>query len=215
MKRAVCLLAVILTLAGTAAEAQYGYGYGRFGPRPRRDRQPEEYFKPVLHVNLGYGFPNLDKYLLPDFYQTDRGSSSQTGPFVGSIDYQFNRRMSIGVLVTHGTVSAPYYDYNNGSNTPDFTGKLNNTSVMLDLVRYIPAGTVVTPYLRTAIGVNIWQQNYTSGSGQQVTDGVDLPALAYQLSFGATFHLSKQAGLFVEAGYGKYILNGGLAFSFK
>ncbi|HSC40466.1 MAG TPA: hypothetical protein VLD19_21435, partial [Chitinophagaceae bacterium] len=135
--------------------------------------------------------------------------------FIGSIDYQFNRRMSIGVLVTHGTVSAPYYDYNNGSNTPDFTGKLNNTSVMLDLVRYIPAGPVVTPYLRTAIGVNIWQQNYTSGSGQQVTDGVDLPALAYQLSFGAKFHLSKQAGLFVEAGYGKYILNGGLAFSFK
>jgi len=48
-----------------------------------------------------------------------------------------------------------------------------------------------------------------------VADNVDLPALAYQVSFGAKFHLSKEAGLFLEAGYGKYILNGGLALSFK
>jgi len=215
MKRAVCVVTVLLILAGTAAEAQYGYG--RFGPRPRRYRQqpPEEYYKPTLQVQLGYGFPNLDKYEFPDFYHADRGNATQTGPFMGAIDYQFNRRMSIGVLVTHGTVKAPYYDYSNSSNTPDFTGRLNNTSVMLDLVRYIPAGPAITPYFRTAIGVNIWQQDYKDASGSEVADNVDLPALAYQVSFGAKFHLSKEAGLFLEAGYGKYILNGGLALSFK
>jgi hypothetical protein len=213
MKRVVCLLAVIIFLAGTAAEAQYGYGY-RYR-RPQRQRPPEEYFKPVWHVNLGYGFPNLDRYELPGFYGTDIGSITQTGPYIGSVDYQFNRRMSVGVLVTHGTVSAPYYDYNNNTNTPDFTGKLNNTAIMLDLVRYFPSGPVVTPYFRTAIGVNIWQQSYTDGSGNSVADDGDLSALAYQISFGAKFHLSQQAGVFVEAGYGKYILNAGLAFSFK
>lgn len=211
MKRAVCFLTVIVFLAGTAAEAQYR----RFGPRPRRYRQQEAYFKPELHVNLGYGFPNLDKYELPDFYHADRGTATLAGPFTGSVDYQFNRRMSIGVMVTHGTVKAPYYDYSNPTNTPDFTGRLNNTSVMLDLVRYIPAGPAVTPYFRTAIGVNIWDQRYKDASGSQVADGGDLPSLAYQVSFGAKFHLTKQAGLFVEAGYGKYILNGGLAFTFK
>jgi hypothetical protein len=123
--------------------------------------------------------------------------------------------MSIGVMVTHGTVKAPYYDYSNPGNTPDFMGRLNNTSVMLDLVRYIPAGPAVTPYFRTAIGVNIWDQAYKDASGSQVADGGDFPSLAYQVSFGAKFHLTKQAGLFVEAGYGKYILNGGLAFTFK
>ena len=211
MKRAVCLLTVILFLAGSAAEAQYR----RFGPRPRRYRQQEEYFKPVLHVNLGYGFPNLDKYALPDFYHADRGNATLTGPFTGTIDYQFTRSMSIGVMVTHGVVKAPYYDYSNPGNTPDFTGRLNNTSVMLDLVRYLPAGPNVTPYFRTAIGANIWQQEYKDASGYPVADGGDLPALAYQLSLGVQFHVSKQAGLFVEAGYGKYILNGGLALSFK
>ena len=214
MKRAVCLCTLILILAGTAAEAQYGYG--RFGPRPRRPReQREEYFKPVVNVDLGYGFPNLDKYDLPDFYHADRGTASYTGPFVGAVDYQFSRRMGIGVLVTHGTVSAPYYDYSNPTNTPDFKGHLNNTAVMLDLVRYLPAGPSVTPYFRTAIGVNIWQQDYKDASGNPVAEGGDLPSLAYQIGLGVQFHLSKQAGLFVEAGYGKYILNGGLALSFK
>jgi len=212
MKRVVCLSTLILLLAGTAAEAQYG----RFGPRPRRYRQqPEEYFKPVLLVSLGYGFPNLDKYELPDFYRADRGTATQTGPFNASIDYQFSRRMSIGVLVTHGTVNAPYYDYSNPGYTPDFTGHLNNTSVMLNLVRYIPTGAAVTPYFRTAIGVNIWQQDYKDAAGNQVADGGELPALAYQVGLGAKFPLTKQAGVFIEAGYGKYILNGGLAFSFK
>jgi len=116
-----------------------------------------------VHVNLGFGFPNLDKYELPDFYHFDQGSASQTGPFMGSVDYQFNRRMSVGVLITHGMVSTPYYNWNNGTNTPDFTGRLNNTAVMLDLVRYLPSGPAVTPYFRTAIGVNIWQQDYTDG----------------------------------------------------
>ena len=93
MKRVVCLSTFIFLLAATAAEAQYG----RFGPRPRRYRQErEEYFKPVLLVSLGYGFPNLDKYELPDFYHADRGTATQTGPFTGSVDYQFSRRMSIG-----------------------------------------------------------------------------------------------------------------------
>ncbi len=215
MKRAVCLLAVITLVTCTVADAQYGgYGVRRYGPRPRR-HEPEEYFQPVVHVNLGYGFPNLDRYELAGFYNTDMGSISQTGPFMGSVDYQFNRRMSIGVMITHGTVSAPYYDYSNATNTPDFTGHLTNTAVMLDLVRYLPAGPAVTPYFRTAIGVNIWQQDYTDASGNKVADGGDPSALAYQVSFGAKFHLSKQAGLFLEAGYGKYILNGGLAFSFK
>ncbi|MBS1565991.1 MAG: outer membrane beta-barrel protein [Bacteroidetes bacterium] len=212
MKRLVCVLAVFVFLGATAAEAQYY----RFGPRPRRYReQRAEYFQPVVHLNLGYGFPNLDKYVLPDFYHADMGSPSYTGPLTASVDYQFSRRMGIGVLVTHGTVSAPYYDYSNPTNTPDFKGHLNNTAVMLDLVRYIPAGPVVTPYFRTAIGVNIWQQSYTDASGAQVADGGDLPALAYQVSLGANFKLSKQAGLFIEAGYGKYILNGGLALAFK
>ena len=214
MKRAVCLLTVIALVACTAADAQYG-GYHRYGPRRPRRGQQEEYFQPVMHVNLGYGFPNLDRYELAGFYNTDMGSISQTGPFMGSVDYQFNRRMSIGVMITHGTVSAPYYDFSNPSNTPDFTGHLTNTSVMLDLVRYLPAGPAIMPYFRTAIGVNIWQQDYTDVSGNTVADGGEPSTLAYQVSFGAKFHVSKQAGLFLEAGYGKYILNGGLAFSFK
>ena len=216
MKKAFCMAAVITLLASTAVEAQYGgYGYGRMRPRQHRNQQQEAYFKPVWHVNLGYGFPNLDRYEFSGFEGTDMGSVSQNGPFMGSIDYQFSPRMSIGILATHGTVSAPYYDYNNNTNTPDFTGHLNNTSIMLDLVRYLPSGPVVTPYFRTAIGVNIWQQDYTDGSGAQVAQGYDPSALAYQISFGAKFHFSQQAGVFVEAGYGKYIVSGGLALSFK
>jgi hypothetical protein len=123
--------------------------------------------------------------------------------------------MSIGVMVAHGAVSAPYYDYYSPSASPDFTGRLEAWSFMITLVRYIPISATVTPYIRTAIGFNSWQQEYTDLNGNKVAVTVpDLPDLARQFALGVRFRLSQWAGLYVEAGYGKYILNSGLSVKF-
>src|ERR1700760_349257 len=123
-------------------EAQVGvyigprFGYGPVYRRPhyrypRRQNLPP--FQPSVNVSFGYGFPNLDKNELPEFYNLYKGTvTSQTGPITGAVDYRFSRAMSIGVMVTHGTVKAPYYNYNDQS-TPAFTGSLDNWSVMFDL----------------------------------------------------------------------------------
>jgi hypothetical protein len=217
MKKLSWPLIIVALLVCNVADAQFGYGRMRMGGRPgpgqHRFQQNLPAFKPSVNISIGYGFPNIDKYELVDFYGMSKGRASQTGPLMASVDYQFSRFMSIGVIATHGKVSVPYYDY--GSTTPAFTGSLDNWSIMLDLVRYIPAGKVVSPYLRTAVGINAWRQNYIDPSGNKAADPGDPSALAYQASIGARFNLSKSAGLFIEAGYGKYILNGGLALRFK
>lgn len=64
---------------------------------------------------------------MPQFYNLYNGNASQKGPITGSIDYQFSRKMSIGVLVTHGTVTMPYFD-NLTSNTPALIGSLSSWS---------------------------------------------------------------------------------------
>jgi hypothetical protein len=70
------------------------------------------------------------------------------------------------------------------------------------------------PYVRTAIGVNISQQNFNNGSGNQTPYDGSSSSLSYQLSIGSKFFFNKHSGVFIEAGYGKYILQGGLAFRF-
>jgi len=182
--------------------------------RPARQTYQQPYFKPELNFSIGYGYPNLDKNALLDFYQYYRGSTTQQGPIFGSLDYRFNRTTSIGAMVSYGKVSAPYYDYNSASTTqPNFTGRLENWSVLLNLVRYMPASPVVTPYVRTAFGINIWNQNYLDAAGNKVVTALpDPPAFAYQAGIGAKFNFSKHAGAFVEAGYGKYIVSAGLSF---
>ena len=131
------------------------------------------------------------------------------------MDYQFSRNMSIGVMGTYGKVSAPYYTYSNNTNKPDFTGKLENWSVMLNIMTYFPTNNrKVEPYLRTAIGVNSWKQDYINETGEKVYDLANPSDLAYQASLGARFNISKNAGLYIEGGYGKYILNGGLTLKF-
>jgi hypothetical protein len=207
---------------GALAEAQvgvfigprigYGQGY-RHRQRPQQDDLPK--FEPSINLSFGYGFPNLDKDQLPDFYNLYKGSTtSQTGPITGAIDYRFSRNMSIGALVTHGNVSVPYYNYNDPS-APVFKGSLDNWSVMLNFMRYIQTAGKISPYLRTAVGINTWQQKYTDAAGNKVNMDTGEPSqLAYQVGLGADYYLSKNAGLFLEAGYGKYILHGGLTFKF-
>ncbi len=211
------LLLLALSIS-TVTEAQVfiggGWG-GGYRPRPRRppmEDLPE--FKPTLNFSIGYGFPALDKMYLPQYYNSYQGNISQTGPITAALDYQFARSLSIGIIATYNSVSAPYYDYN--TSTPDFTAKLTTWSFMFDLVRYFPVNsTVVSPYIRTAIGINAWTQSYKDPSGNNAAVApVDLPDLAYQVGIGAKFYVAQNAGFFVEAGYGKYILHGGLTFKF-
>jgi hypothetical protein len=231
----ICLLVV----TGIGAEAQvhgriiigprYGYGYRRppvrvYSRPPVRSQQYQQYqqrpqlppFQPSVNISFGYGYPNLDYTHFAQFYNLYKGNATaQTGPFTGAIDYQFSRYMSIGVLGTYGKVSQPYFATDNTSNVPDLTGSYENWSLMLNVVSYFPTRTrAVSPYLRTAIGVNNWKQDYTDAAGAK-TLGIPTPStLAYQASLGAKFNLSPRAGIFLEAGYGKYIVNGGLALKF-
>lgn len=217
MKKYLIALCIGISLFAIQTPAQYmivrpGIGMGYYPHRsyqryPTNENLPP--FKPYVSISLGYGFPNVDKNeLLAPSYNTYQGNISQTGPFVGSIDYHFSRFTSIGFMVTHGTVSAPYYDYS--GNTEVVSDKLDNWSYMINLMNYFPVreSSSVQPYLRTAIGVNSWTE--TTSPASNYTTPTDL---AYQVSFGANFKISPQSAFFVEAGYGKYILHAG--FSFK
>lgn len=209
-------LAVIIVLFFALAQvnAQYGGTYYRQSPyrRPVRRKQVDDGFKPTVNLTLGYGFPNLDKDQLLIFDNAYAGTNSQNGPFMGTLDYQFKRNTSIGIMVTNGSVNRNYYNYSNDAYA--FNGKLNNTAIMLNLVNYLPGTRTVSPYFRTAIGVNIWSDNYAFPNGSKVVQDNGEQDLAYQVSLGMKLNISKNAGFFVEAGYGKYILSGGLAFKF-
>lgn len=233
MKKHIAFLTVLFLTVSVLAEAQYYYHnprprirYGRVYPRPpvvqqriapqqRPAPKTKPVFKPTLDFSIGYGFPNVDKNQLAGFYNSSMGSVSQSGPINAALDYRFSRNMSIGLLGTYGKVSAPYYNYVSDGISPDFTGTLENWSVMLNVMSYFPVqNRNIEPYIRTAIGINNWKQEYMDPEGNKAAVLPDPSLLAYQVALGTKINFSKAAGFFVEAGYGKYILNGGLTFRF-
>ncbi|MBV9962769.1 MAG: hypothetical protein JO072_11015 [Parafilimonas sp.] len=224
MKKQITLVSILLIFMAGAAEAQYygggvymQRGYRRPPPRQRyQQRRPKKPpFQPTVNLSVGYGFPNLDKNYLADFYEAYKGTSpTQTGPVTAALDYQFSRYNSIGVMGTYGKVSLPYYDISSNSGVPDFTGSLENWSIMFNMMSYFPSYQTVSPYIRTAIGINNWKQNYTYPDGSKAAVAENPTTLAYQVSIGTRFNLSPNAGFYIEAGYGKYIVNGGLTFRF-
>jgi hypothetical protein len=215
------LLFALLTLQ-TAAEAQVivtgRNGRGRFYGRTKQQRwhaarKPLTAFKPTVSLSAGYGFPNLDKYELPEFYNYYKGKISQNGPVTAALDYRFSRRASFGLLVTHGRVALPYYDYTNSA-MPAVTGSSSNWSGMLNFMRYLPGSKKIQPYLRTALGINIWAEDFKDAAGNKVNLSSNAGDFAWQAGLGAKFIMGKNAGFFAEAGYGKYIIQGGLSFTF-
>jgi hypothetical protein len=219
-KYVVPFLVVICLAVYIPANAQIGIfvspygGYHHF--QHRRQGPPPPPFEPYTTLSIGYGFPNLDKYELPGIGGLYQGNSTQMlGPLTASVDYRFERPLSIGIMVTHGTVDVPYYD--DYTNAKQFTASLDNWSVMLDLINYFPVDSYnenVVAYTRLAAGVNIWNQSYTDPSGNNA-NVINVPSdFAYQVSLGAKFKLGNDASFFAEAGWGKYILQGGLSFKF-
>jgi len=211
------LLGIVLITCFCEGYAQYGGRYG--GPHRergggyRRERFREmEAFKPTLDVSVGYGFPNLDSYLLADFYDYYTGHATYSGPVIASIDYHFNRRMAIGIMVNVGKVSMPYYNYYTGEH--EFNGELTNTAVMLNFTRYMGFSQKIMPYTRTAIGINTGESKYTALDGSKFADITSGTTLAYQAGLGVQFNAGKHGGFFVEAGYGKYIVAAGLTMRF-
>ena len=224
MKKSLLILITLLLAINFVSEAQYYYYYSRprmrmhvqrRPPQPTQNHPKRPSFQPTLNLSIGYGFPNLDKDQLAEFINVYKGTVNQKGPVTGAVDYQFSRNMSIGVMGTYGKVTVPYYDYNSNNSSPAFTGSLENWSVMFNLMSFMPTyNRQLEPYLRTAIGINNWTQGYLDQQGNKAADLPEPTQLAYQVSLGTRINLSKGAGFFVEAGYGKYILNGGLTLKF-
>ena len=189
---------------------RYGGGYrGSYVHRRPQSRQSYSTFKPVVYLSLGYGFPNVDAYQFSSDYNSGlfKGNVYQNGPFTGSIDYRYNRNNSIGVMTTFGKVSVPYNDiYNSYQGTIN----LETWSVMLNFMQYAPLSNSGTLFFREALGANINNVSYTGNISSYEPD-----AFAYQLGIGVKFRLANNLGFFTEAGYGKYIINGGLSFSFN
>ena len=240
MKKQISILALLFSLLAVTSEAQWvggvylhgGYQrpYGRrhYGrpyyppprtPRPQSRPVPQQRrqsnFTPTVNLSIGYGFPNLDKNFLPEFTDAYKGTISQQGPVTAAFDYQFSPVTSIGVMGTYGKVSVPYYDITSNGNDPAFNGNIENWSVMFNMMTFIPSRQkAVSPYLRTAIGINNYKQEYLYPDGQSAATVPNPSELAYQVSLGARLNLSPKAGFYVEGGYGKYILNGGLTLRF-
>ena len=72
----------------------------------------------------------------------------------------------------------------------------------------------IVPYTRTAIGFNTGQSKYLAPDGSKFADTDDGTSLAYQVGLGVKFNTFQHGGFFVEAGYGKYIISGGLTMRF-
>ncbi len=212
MRREIMTCLLFLSLFVAISKAQVAV---HTAPGLNSDQKEKLFFaptiKPFVNIFIGYCYPNVDQNYLPRYEKMYHKDISQTGPLMAAIDYQFSKKTSIGLVITRGIVSASYYD-SLSSTQEKFTAKFYNWSCMLDVVRYILVSQKIFPYIRTAIGVNSWNQDYTAIDGSKASvKPVILPRVAYQAGIGAIFIVLRNTSVFIEGGYGKYVFDAGLS----
>jgi len=233
MKKNILLSGIILVMSCVLvsqlnAQLRFGFGGGynggRYYNRPypqhrnngNNEKKEQPKFVPTVNISVGFGYPNVDKYLLPDlsYLGYSKGNYQNTGTYFANLDYQFSRFTSIGLMGTYGTNSVSYFNSPTGG--AGFNGTLTGWSVMANMINYfLPVDQAkVNGYLRLAGGVDVWDQKITDANGITQNNISNPSEFAYQVSLGADFNLNPRAAIFVEAGYGKYILAGGLKFKF-
>lgn len=170
------------------------------------------FFPAALHaqrvsLSLGAGFPNLDTRYLPAFDGMSMSGATGSAVVSGSLTCRVTRRLEAGVTTTYGSVSASYSEPGSvgSAGFPGFSGKLEGWTIMATLQRTFPMGRRVSAYIKTALGAHLWTQSYTEPGVS-----ADLPVLAKQVCGGVRLRCLRRAGLFVEAGYGEYVVLGGI-----
>ncbi|HTJ10472.1 MAG TPA: hypothetical protein VL547_00525 [Dinghuibacter sp.] len=157
-----------------------------------------------VSFSVGAGLPNLDTRYLPAFDGMSMGGVTRSAVVTGSLMCRVTRRLEAGVTTTYGSVSASYSEPGSVGFS-GFSGKLEDWTIMATLQRTFPMGRRVSAYIKTALGAHLWTQSYTEPGAS-----ADLPVLAKQVCGGVRLRCLRRAGLFVEAGYGEYVVLGGI-----
>ncbi len=214
--RKLTLLLTVLFLGGFTAQAQSDM-FNTYWDTKAHD-------KGQLHFSYGYGFPRTDDGRF-DFHKDKNAYRVEgVGPFIFKAEYGLTRQLSIGVSATYTQYTS---DWEEQRFDPfwqrdlwfRYGTKLHDIGAMLRLNYH----WVVTPrsdlYVGGGLGYNYWKsEDFTEFQPEDslFTSYFKQPGpFAAEITLGYRYYFRQRNAIFIEAGYGKSIVQAGFVFKFR
>lgn len=216
--RKIVLLSAFLLLSSHHIWAQGDHGYWNyFWDTKAHDRGQ-------IHFSYGYGAPRLDSKLF-EFHKNEIEYFTRgIGPFIFKAEYGIKRNLSIGLSFTYIKYNSEFkrirFDSTHLKDLPFVYGTTVHDIAAMLRVNY---HKVITPrldiYLGGGAGYNMWMsKDYTNYWPDQ--DSLNLQfvkpfPVIFEASAGFRYFVLNRTALFIEAGYGKSVVQAGVVFKFR
>lgn len=177
-----------------------------------------------IHMSYGYGFPRLDDNRFNFHKDKNAYRVEGVGPFIFKAEYGLSRQISIGLSATYIQYTSDWEEqrfdpYHQRTLWFKFGTKAHDVTAMLRLNYH----WIVTPrsdlYIGGGMGYNYWKsEDFTTFSPEDSTFNAFFkqPApFAAELTIGYRHYFRQRNAFYMEAGYGRSIIQAGFVFKFR
>lgn len=179
--------------------------------------------KGQLHFSYGYGFPRLDNRRFKLHKDENAYKVDGVGPFIFKAEYGLTRQLSIGLSATYVQYTSEweqqrFSEFHQKNLWFVYGTKVHDLAAMLRLNYH----WVVTPrsdlYVGGGLGYNRWRsEDFTNFTPEDSTFNSFFKKpdpFAAEITLGYRYYFRQRNAVFIEAGYGKSIVQAGFVFKF-
>ncbi len=166
-------------------------------------------------ITVGLGYPNLGKAVF-NLYEAETGyHAGGFGPMHIKYEYILSEKFGVGVSLGYVGFDITWQeDAFDGSNKTYDTGfKGSSIGILARFNYHFATGDKVDPYFGVGAGYNNWSFEYYSddpdNDGEEI---LDFPLnVGFETTVGARYYFTDNIGAYAEIGFGKSLLQAGLA----
>jgi outer membrane protein W len=167
-------------------------------------------------VTLGYGFPNLGKSVLKLSETVTDNKAFGIGPVHLKYEHAVSDKVGLGISAGYVAFGSDYDDYDSYSNTTyHYKETVTRLGILARFNYHFANSEKFDPYFGFGAGYNYfnWTDKPTDG-GPEKLDIPNIFPVAFEGSIGARYYFTKSIGAYLEVGFGKSLVQAGLAAKF-
>ncbi|MEO5643543.1 MAG: hypothetical protein ABIQ40_12760 [Bacteroidia bacterium] len=171
-------------------------------------------------ISIGYGFPNLGKSIFNTYNTYNDFKVSGFGPMHVKYEYGVSDKIGIGVSVNIVTFKVAWteapYSYSDSTVAYEHRIKSSAYSALARLNIHFATQEKIDPYWGIGIGYSGRKYTYSSDD-PNYTSGIALTnpiPIGFESTLGCRFFFTENIGAYIEVGFSKSIVQGGLVAKF-
>jgi opacity protein-like surface antigen len=180
--------------------------------------------KGQIHISYGYGIPRLENSNFK--FHKDKADYRVigVGPFAFKAEYGLSRQFSIGLSCNYIKYTSDWrenrFDSFHQRDLPFTYGTIaQDISIMLRMNYHWVVNHRTDVYIGGGMGYNHWiAEDFTTNAPDDSTFTAQfkrpMPA-AFEMTAGIRYYFRSRNAVYLEAGYGKSLIQGGFVFKFR